>query len=44
MFEIKTHPVPESVSSRAHCDNEKYLAMYSHSIDDPDTFLGRASR
>jgi len=38
MFEIKTHPVPESVSSRAHCDNEKYLAMYSHSIDDPDTF------
>jgi acetyl-CoA synthetase len=38
MFEIKTHPVPESVSSRAHCDNEKYLAMYSQSIDDPDTF------
>jgi acetyl-CoA synthetase len=38
MFEIKTHPVPESISSRAHCDNEKYLAMYSQSIDDPDTF------
>jgi acetyl-CoA synthetase len=38
MFEIKTHPVPEAISSHAHCDNEKYLAMYQQSIDDPDTF------
>ena len=38
MFEVKTHPVPEAVSSHAHCDNEKYLAMYKQSVEDPDTF------
>ena len=38
MFEVKTHPVPEAVSSHAHCDNEKYLAMYQQSVEDPDSF------
>jgi acetyl-CoA synthetase len=38
MFEVKTHPVPEAVSSHAHCDNEKYLAMYKQSVEDPDAF------
>jgi acetyl-CoA synthetase len=38
MFEVKTHPVPEAVSSHAHCDNEKYLAMYQQSVEDPDAF------
>jgi acetyl-CoA synthetase len=38
MFEVKTHPVPKAVSSHAHCDNEKYLAMYKQSVEDPDAF------
>ncbi len=38
MFESKVHQVPESVSTHAHCDNEKYLEMYQQSVDDPDTF------
>lgn len=40
MYEIKTHPVPESVSAAAHCDNKKYLQMYEQSISDPDAFWG----
>lgn len=38
MFEVKTHPVPDAISSNAHCDNDKYLEMYQQSISDPDSF------
>jgi acetyl-CoA synthetase len=38
MSDIKTYPVPESVSSDAFIDNEKYLSMYEHSLTDPDSF------
>lgn len=38
MFEIKTHPVSDSVKEHAHCDNEKYLDMYQRSIEDSDNF------
>ena len=38
MFEIKTHPVSDSVKEHAHCDNEKYLEMYQRSIEDSDNF------
>lgn len=38
MPEEKLYPVPESFSSSAHIDFEKYQAMYQHSISDPQGF------
>ena len=38
MSDVKTYPVPESVSAHAHCDNDKYLEMYQRSLEDPDNF------
>ena len=38
MHEIQNHPVPESVKQHALIDNDKYLAMYEASINDPDSF------
>ncbi len=40
MSEIKTYPVPKSLSKDAHINNEQYFKMYQQSIDDPDTFWG----
>ncbi len=31
-------PVPEEVAKNAFVDNDKYLEMYQHSIDDPEGF------
>lgn len=33
-------PVPESWAKKAHCNNEKYLKMYEHSVKDPEGFWG----
>ena len=38
MPEDKLYPVPESFSSSAHIDAEKYQSMYQHSISDPENF------
>ncbi len=38
MSEVKTYPVPDAVSSHAHCDNKKYLEMYQRSLNDADNF------
>jgi len=34
----KVHPVPAEWKKRAYVDNDKYLAMYKRSVDDPDGF------
>ena len=31
-------PVPEKTAKNADIDNEKYLAMYQKSVDDPESF------
>ncbi len=38
MFEIKTHPVPESLKKSAHLDKAMYDTMYKASIETPDAF------
>jgi acetyl-CoA synthetase len=38
VFEIKTHPVPESVRKSAHLDKARYDTMYKASIETPDAF------
>ncbi len=38
MFEKKNYPVPESVAARAHINQEKYLALYKRSVEEPDDF------
>ena len=38
MFDIKNHPVPESLKKSAHIDRQKYDAMYKASVEDPDAF------
>ena len=37
-------PVPESFASGAHADNEKYLAMYKQSVEDPEGFWGEQGK
>ena len=37
-------PVPEKTAKNAHIDNEKYLAMYQKSVDDPETFWAEQGR
>ena len=37
----KVYNVPAEWASRAWIDNEKYLAMYKRSVDDPQRLLGR---
>ncbi|MEM9621076.1 MAG: acetate--CoA ligase [Pseudomonadota bacterium] len=34
----QVYPVPTATAQRSYIDNEKYLAMYQQSIDEPDTF------
>ena len=38
MSEDKVYEVDASAESRAHLNNEQYLAMYQQSIDDPAGF------
>ncbi len=38
MSEVTVHPVPAEWKSRAYIDNDKYLAMYKRSVDDPEGF------
>ncbi|MCP5366618.1 MAG: acetate--CoA ligase [Hyphomicrobiales bacterium] len=40
MSEHKVYPVPESVANAAWIDNDKYLAMYRQSVEDPEAFWG----
>ncbi len=36
----QVYPVPEAIAKDAWIDNDKYLAMYKHSIEDPEGFWG----
>ncbi len=38
MSEVTVHPVPAEWKTRAYIDNDKYLAMYKRSVDDPEGF------
>jgi acetyl-CoA synthetase len=44
MPEIKAYPVPEEWRKVAYIDNEKYLALYRESIENPDAFWGREGK
>ncbi|MBT6428948.1 MAG: acetate--CoA ligase [Rhodospirillaceae bacterium] len=37
-------PVPDNWAQKAFADNDKYLAMYQQSIDDPDGFWGEQGK
>ena len=38
MTEDNVYPVPEAIAKSAWCDNDKYLQMYKHSIEDSEGF------
>ena len=38
MSESKVYPVSNQGQKHSHIDNDKYLEMYQHSVDDPETF------
>ncbi|MEA1890400.1 MAG: acetate--CoA ligase [Pseudomonadota bacterium] len=38
MSESKIYPVPSEFAKNAHINSERYEAMYTQSIEDPDTF------
>ncbi len=38
MSEVTVHPVPAEWKTRAYIDNDKYLAMYKRSVEDPEGF------
>ncbi len=40
MSDSGVFPVPEEWKQSAWCDNETYLQMYRHSVEDPDGFWG----
>jgi acetyl-CoA synthetase len=40
----KVYNVPAEWAARAWVDNQKYLAMYKHSVEDPDGFWGEAGK
>ncbi len=44
MSDSKVYPVSEAMAASAHIDNEKYLAMYEQSINDPDAFWGEEGK
>ncbi len=40
MTDVITYDVPAEFARNSHMDNDKYLALYQQSIDDPETFWG----
>jgi acetyl-CoA synthetase len=40
----KVYNVPAEWAARAWVDNQKYLAMYKHSVEDPNGFWGEAGK
>ena len=40
----KIYNVPAEWASRAFIDNEKYLAMYKRSVEDPNGFWGEVGK
>jgi acetyl-CoA synthetase len=44
MSEVEVYPVPAGLAESAWADNEKYLAMYKQSVEDPDGFWGEQGK
>ncbi|MCF6215047.1 MAG: acetate--CoA ligase [Emcibacter sp.] len=44
MTDAITYDVPAEFARNSHMDNDKYLALYQQSIDDPETFWGEMGR
>jgi acetyl-CoA synthetase len=44
MSDEKVYNVPAEWAARAYLDNEKYLAMYRRSVEDPNGFWGEAGK
>ncbi len=44
MSEVKTYEVTPEWKAKAHVDNDTYLEMYKHSINDPDGFWGEQGK
>ncbi|VAW05245.1 Acetyl-coenzyme A synthetase, partial [hydrothermal vent metagenome] len=44
MTDIITYEVPADFAKSSHVDNDKYLALYQQSMDDPEKFWGEMGR
>jgi len=44
MTDVITYDVPAEFARNSHMDNDKYLALYQQSIDDPETFWGEMGK
>jgi acetyl-CoA synthetase len=44
MSHDQIYPVPEAIAREAWIDNDKYLAMYQQSIDEPEKFWGEQGK
>ncbi|MFP6746040.1 MAG: acetate--CoA ligase [Alphaproteobacteria bacterium] len=44
MSDNQLFPVPDAWAQRAFADNDKYLALYQQSMDDPDGFWGEQGK
>jgi len=44
MSETHVYPVPADLAASAWVDNDKYLAMYKQSVEDPDAFWGEQGK
>ena len=44
MSEHPVFPVPDSVAKAAHINNDRYLEMYKHSVEDPEAFWGEEGK
>ncbi|MEX2618547.1 MAG: acetate--CoA ligase [Alphaproteobacteria bacterium] len=44
MSEQHIYPVPADIAAAAYVDNDKYLAMYKQSVDDPEGFWGEQGK
>ena len=44
MTDTVTYDVPADFAENAHVDNDKYLALYQQSVDDPEAFWGEVGK
>ena len=44
MSDDKIFPVPDAFAAQAHINNDQYLEMYKHSIEDNEGFWGEQGK
>lgn len=44
MSQIHKHPIPANIAERCLINPEQYVAMYQHSLQDPDAFWGEQGK